>query len=74
MRPNRSRIILAAIVVSLLGITAGAQSRVYVTEHGRTYHTHSDCRYLKGKSPKTIGLADIGFRALCSVCRKKDAK
>jgi hypothetical protein len=73
MRPNRSRIALAAVLLAVLASSAVAQSKVYVSASGKKYHTHADCRALKSSTVKTIDLKDIGDRTLCAICAHRKA-
>jgi hypothetical protein len=68
--------LLAAIILAAVVTAATAQSTVYVTAHGKKYHTSADCRSLRSSTVLSINLADVGDRTLCTICahRKTSTK
>jgi hypothetical protein len=76
VRTHRSRVaaLVVGIALALVATAATAQSKVYVTEHGKKYHTSADCRSLRSSTVKTIDLKDIGDRTLCTICAHRKAK
>lgn len=68
-------------MVKLLFAILLAQSvvagQVFTSEHGKKYHTHKDCQYIRNSSSvktTTLQQAQKDGKTLCSRCEAKDKK
>ena len=73
---SRARLALVAAIVLTAAVGVAAQSQtVYITAHGKKYHTSADCPSLKrSQHVEAVTFDKVGDRTLCSLCQKRDAK
>ena len=66
--------LLLATAMVAQGAQQTTQSNVYATAHGKKYHTHKECQYIKGRDIQTITLDKAKAKDLtkCARCENKD--
>ena len=47
---------------------------VYKTSSGKSYHTHKNCQYIKGKTQIEVKFSEVEKHNLtyCKICKAKD--